>query len=1064
MLESNPTTRPPPPPGPPPVASPTPSATPALAATLARARARIRGIRIQTAALGAAGAFLGLWTICLAFAAAHPFARILALILPVATLLGFAVAGPLWLWRHSRTDEEMAQLLARDASLRSALVSAVQLEAQLRRGATQFSPELARAHIDDSARRAAAVDLERLFSRKPAQWASVGLMAGALVALVLGLAMPRRLMTGFGALLGGGAPSGAIVEKLAEPITYDIELTYVYPAYTGLPTKTVPGTTGDISAPPGTEVQLKTRADRDVVKAAIVVDNEPRELAVSGKRDLTGKLIVTKPGSYRFRFLDKRGHTVAEGPPIPIAVEADAPPKVTLYAPAPEIEVDPRGDVTVRYDAQDDYGLQSVDLVYKIGGAPEQRLSLGHGPAAAKHASGDYTWSMAPLGLSAGDHVTYRVEARDTDTVNGPKLGKSREQVLKVYSEAEHHRLALQRVEKLWESMIGQLAGNLDAPDRSSPETFSRSGKNGPGAFLEAASDGAVDTRAQQLVGELLDAAADLRKDRAAPKEIPRALTNIVGTLQPSTQSLADARSMLSRWSRPGVPDPAAVRRLKGAAEAQIAELEKDTIYLEKLLDHRRIEDLQALAKDLAAKRRDLANLLQQYQKAPDEKTKAAIIQELARLKERIGELMARMAELSRSISDEHMNADALEQMAKQESMLGALDKVQQLLNQGKVDEAMKELQRLGDEMDQLQQGLQKAKGGFDQRQDPELARQFQKFNDQLQSVSQQQRDVAQQARTLKKQTQQDVKKQLEQKGADFADKLRQKVAAAKQKLQAAANAPGSESEGDQAEKALESAGQLDRALQGKDFDAAQEEAARALQLAQELEGDLKYESMRARRFPGLSMAQPEQLDKAADQAKQGVQPLADVKKELDQLFPRGGQQLNSDQRQKMQQLAKKQQQLQQQAQQLQQQMGELGKKAPIFSQKMKGQMQQAGEQMEGAENSMAERDPNGSASHAGDAATKLEQLQQGVKQAMQQGGGGGGGMMLPMPGGEGDDDQEDQEGEGQMSAQHEEVAIPNGDQSGSDAYRKDIMDAMKQGAPAKYKDQVKKYYEEIVK
>ena len=30
--------------------------------------------------------------------------------------------------------------------------------------------------------------------------------------------------------------------------------------------------------------------------------------------------------------------------------------------------------------------------------------------------------------------------------------------------------------------------------------------------------------------------------------------------------------------------------------------------------------------------------------------------------------------------------------------------------------------------------------------------------------------------------------------------------------------------------------------------------------------------------------------------------------------------------------------------------------------------------------------------------------------------------------------------------------------------YRKDILDAMKQGAPEKYKDQVKRYYEEIVK
>lgn len=1063
MLESTPTTRPPAPPGPPVPPVLNAAAAAPLSATLGRARNRIRWIRIQTAGLYTAGAFLALWTLAVAFAADHPWIRILALAIPALALVGFALAGPLWLWRFSRTDEEMARLLGHEPSLRSALVSAVQLESQLGKGAANFSPELARAHIAETARRAAAVDLEKAFPAKTVRWAGVAAVAGIAVAMVISLAAPRKVLAGIASLMGSSPSAPEVAEKLAEPITYDIELTYVYPAYTGLQSKTVPGTTGEISAPAGTEVQLKTRADRDVEKAAIAVGDQVRELTVSGKRDLTGKLIVSKPGSYKFRFLDKRGKTVAEGPPIPIAVEADAPPKVSIYAPAPEIEVDPRGDVTVRYDAQDDYGLQSVELVYKIGGAPEQRISLAHEPGQPKHTSGDYKWSMSPLGLSAGDRVSYRIEARDTDTVNGPKLGKTREQVLKVYSEAEHHRMALQRVEKLWEQMISQLAANLDAPDRTPPDTFNRNGQSGASAFLTAATNKTVDDQAATLVSALLDAAADLRKDRSAPKEIPRALGNIGQTLQATTHSIEDARSALERWSRPGVPDLAAVRRLKGAAEGQIAELEKDTIYLEKLLDHRRIEDLQALAKDLAAKRRDLANLIEQYQKAPDDKTKAAITQEIARLKERIGELMQRMAELSRSISDEHMNADALEQMSKNESMLGALDKVQKLLNEGKIDEAMKELQKLGDQMDQLQQGLQKAKGGFDQRQDPELAKQFQQFNQQLQDVAKQQRDVASEARNLKKQGQQDAKKQLEQKGADFADKLRQKVAAAKQKLQAAANTPGSESQGEQAEKAMESADQLDHALQGKDYDAAAEEAARALALAQELEGDLKYEANRSRRFPGLSFGQPDQLDKAAEQAKQGVQPLADVKKELDQLFPKGSAQMTPEQRQKLSQLQKKQSQLQQQSQQLQQQMDQLGKKAPIFSQKMKGQMQQAGEQMQGAENSMAERDPNGSASHAGDAATKLEQLQQGIQQAMKGQGGGGGGMMLPMPGGEGEEDQEQQDGDGQM-AEHEQVEIPNQDQPGSDAYRKDIMDAMKQGAPAKYKDQVKKYYEEIVK
>ena len=48
---------------------------------------------------------------------------------------------------------------------------------------------------------------------------------------------------------------------------------------------------------------------------------------------------------------------------------------------------------------------------------------------------------------------------------------------------------------------------------------------------------------------------------------------------------------------------------------------------------------------------------------------------------------------------------------------------------------------------------------------------------------------------------------------------------------------------------------------------------------------------------------------------------------------------------------------------------------------------------------------------------------------------------------------------------QQEKVELQDEDPTaGSREFRKDVMDAMKQGAPDRYKDQNKKYYEELVK
>ena len=76
-----------------------------------------------------------------------------------------------------------------------------------------------------------------------------------------------------------------------------------------------------------------------------------------------------------------------------------------------------------------------------------------------------------------------------------------------------------------------------------------------------------------------------------------------------------------------------------------------------------------------------------------------------------------------------------------------------------------------------------------------------------------------------------------------------------------------------------------------------------------------------------------------------------------------------------------------------------------------------------------------------------------------QQTGGGGGGFPFPFA-----EDAGGREGDG-TDPSHEKVEIP-----GAEAYkvpaefRKDLLDAMKQGAPEPYKGDLQRYYEELVK
>src|SRR5262249_35329421 len=124
----------------------------------------------------------------------------------------------------------------------------------------------------------------------------------AAVALAASLALALALLFTKGQAVGAGfthafarKPKQALVR---EPITGDVELTYRYPAYTGLLPRTVTGTNGEVSAPTGTEVDLKTRADRDIEGAAIDVDGQQVPLTLKGRRDLEGRFVIERNGHY----------------------------------------------------------------------------------------------------------------------------------------------------------------------------------------------------------------------------------------------------------------------------------------------------------------------------------------------------------------------------------------------------------------------------------------------------------------------------------------------------------------------------------------------------------------------------------------------------------------------------------------------------------------------------------------------------------------------------------------------------------------------------------------------
>ncbi len=985
---------------------------------------------------------------------------------PLAFAALLAAAG-FWLWqgvfrarREAGDLAATARLLAArldSPELRRGLLPSFELSRELARPQVDFSRALARAHIGQVAHHARQARLEAALPDRPVRLAGRAFFVAAL--LFLGAAALFRETMSRGARLvafGREAPAAARASAVAEPVTGDVELTYVYPAHTRLPSRTQPNTNGEISAPKGTQVRLRTRADRDVEKAFALVGGAALPLEVKDGRDLSGTLLVESPGSYRFRLVGARGKLLAEGPPIPVAVEEDQRPKATIVAPMADLEVDPKSQVKVRFEAEDDFGVSEVALLFKLPGASKpERVVLQRSGDAPRRAGGEYLWDLAGPGLSPGDTVAYYLEATDNDEVSGRKTGVSRTQYLKIFSEAEHHRKLVKQIETAWEKLVALLGDRLESPERK-PD-----GRT-PDNVLGGAT---LDSRALALAGELTDLSLTLRKDKS-PEQLWRALALVGAGLREKATATHDARTSAAGWLRRGAgAESDLVRRVARAVEAEIAEEEKDVLYLEALVDQQRIADLAALSKELAAKRRELADLLERYRSAPDDATRDRLVKEIARLKERMAALMQRMAELSKSINDEHFNAEALKEMGESQQMMDVFDKLQELLYQGKVEEAMKEMEKLGQMLDKLEQDLSKASKESQGGQFDPLAKDLSQFARDLDQLQEDQRQLLDDTQEIREHYKQALQDRLAQKGADFVERLRKKAAEARQRLDEIKN-PRAFWREDELERAKEQTEDVDKALAVKDFDQAAESAARALMSAQQAADDFERAAQDARRYPQAFQEEAALAQRNARNAKGALPPLEEIKKELDSLQPPPAAAMSEQDRQAMKSLAQRQGQLQQRAGQLRRKMDDLNQQAPLFPEEAQELLQQAGGRMQRARDKMQARDPTGSVAEERAALDQLGALEKGLQRPQATGGQGGGGQPLPWPW-QGPDQQPQPGGrdDGQGRNRDERVEIPNADQySVPEEYRKDILDAMKQGAPEKYKDQVKRYYEEIVK
>jgi hypothetical protein len=214
------------------------------------------------------------------------------------------------------------------------------------------------------------------------------------------------------------------VDVVHPPRVARIDVEYRFPQGLGLAPRTERDS-GDIYAPSGTDVRVTVHTDRPVATGHMTLgDGRTIGFEAESPTSFVGSLTVVEDNSYRVALADVDGFANPGDTEYFIRTLADRPPEVRIVKPAADRAVTRLEEVDIEAQADDDYGIERMDLVYSVRGSAEMVVPLPV-PQHATTATATHTLYLEDLDVQPGDFVSYYVRVRDVTRGKRPNEARS---------------------------------------------------------------------------------------------------------------------------------------------------------------------------------------------------------------------------------------------------------------------------------------------------------------------------------------------------------------------------------------------------------------------------------------------------------------------------------------------------------------------------------------------------------------------------------------------------------------------------------------------------------------
>jgi len=552
-----------------------------------------------------------------------------------------------------------------------------------------------------------------------------------------------------------------------EPVLTQFQYRLNPPAYTQLQPQTLPVNVGDIQVLFGTEVVFTAESNKPLQRAHIAFEaseNVPLEITErqlqspttqDGKKDgrkdgrsegsgrtlspfpssIQGSFIARQTENYRIYITDVDGFTNRDPVNWTITVFEDAAPDVTIVAPARDTVLDDAMLVELKVEATDDYGIQELQLVYRVESEGAEEVNVPLKRWAVEDALSQrsvfvaYTWDVDRIGMFPGETLAYYVQALDIDAVSGPNIGKSHTFTLRfpslselydaVATEQETEQQGLEELVDEQADATGLVDTLLDKIRKSQELTLND--ENLMQQVLE--NQKRIEETAQQLIENMKETAEDMEQNQLFDTETIEKYQELQELME---KALSEEHKELLQKLSEALAEQQMNEQERSMAEANLSQeqflqqLERAKSLYEQILLEQELEAAAKQAQALAEQQKQLMDTLESLeQSAPTNdlaQKEDRVADEFNQLSEKLEELGTKMGELARNnknappqierLADEIIRLNQFTHEYKLPEMLAATS---QNLRGGQKSEALESGRGAEQTLTELAQGLDNA-------------------------------------------------------------------------------------------------------------------------------------------------------------------------------------------------------------------------------------------------------------------------------------------------------------------------------------------------------------------